>query len=82
MFVFFCRHKIVARQHGLDPAWGGGCSRLFLQFSFLLFLVDIKVYMFVFLQRKGGRDCEGPVWGEEGWGGERESVCVRERERV
>lgn len=75
MFVFLCRHKIVARQHGLDPAWGG-CSRLFLQLSFLLFLVDIKVYMFVFLQRKGGRDCDGP-WGEKG-GEER----GRERGRV
>lgn len=60
---------------GLDPAWGG-CSRLFLQFSFLLFLVDIKVYMFVFLQRKGGRDCDGPCLGGKGWGGER----GRERE--
>lgn len=34
--------------------------------------------MFVFLQREGGRDCDGPAWGEEGWGGERE----RERGRV
>lgn len=22
--------------------------------------------MFVFLQRKGGRDCDGPVWGGKG----------------
>lgn len=27
--------------------------------------------MFVFLQRKGGRDCDGPAWGGKG-GEERE----------
>lgn len=43
----------------------------FLQLSFLLFLVDIKVYMFVFLQSRGGRDYEGPAWGGKG-GEERE----------
>lgn len=38
------------------PGGGGGCSRLFLQLSFLLFLVDIKVYIFCFLamQRRQG----------------------------
>lgn len=77
MFVFFYKHKIVARQHGLDPAWGGG---MFETFSAILFLVySLLISRFTFLFSCRGKEAginDGSAWGEKG-GEERE----REGER-
>lgn len=72
MFVFFCRHKIVARQDGLDPAWGG----MFETFSAILFLVySLLISRFICLFSCRGKEA-GIVMALHG--GER--VGRRERE--